>query len=141
MAREIERNWGGGSTGRFVVFTGGEPLLQLDEALIHEVKEHGFEIAVETNGTLQVPCGVDWLCVSPKAGSKVVTVVGDELKLVFPQGGAAPEDFEHLSFRRFYLQPKDGPQLSENTQAAIKYCLEKPLWRLSIQCHKVLGIP
>ena len=141
LACEIARIWGKGDMGRFVVFTGGEPLLQLDEKLIAEVKKFDFEIAVETNGTLKVPSGVDWLCVSPKYGGELVVVTGDELKLVFPQRGVTPEDFEHLNFGRFYLQPMDGEHLAENTQGAIRYCLENPLWRLSIQSHKVVGIP
>jgi 7-carboxy-7-deazaguanine synthase len=125
----------------FVVLTGGEPLLQLDAPLIDALHERGFEIAVETNGTHPVPEGVDWICVSPKAGAKLVQCSGHELKLVFPQPGLSPEDMEGLAFDHFFLQPMDGPRLVENTVLAINYCKSLPLWRLGIQTHKVLGIP
>ncbi len=124
-----------------VVCTGGEPLLQLDDALVHALHRAGFEVAIETNGTMQPPGGVDWVCVSPKAGAELVLSAGDELKLVFPQVGAEPEHFEGLAFRQFFLQPMDGPALHENTQEAVRYCLEHPRWRLSLQTHKLLGIP
>jgi 7-carboxy-7-deazaguanine synthase len=128
-------------TRRFVVCTGGEPLLQLDRELIDALHARGFEVAVETNGTLPPPDGIDWLCVSPKAGSALLLDRGDELKLVYPQPGAEPERFEGLAFTRFYLQPMDGPDLERNTGAAVRYCLHHPRWRLSLQTHKLLGIP
>jgi 7-carboxy-7-deazaguanine synthase len=125
---------------RFVVCTGGEPLLQLDDALVAALHREGFVIAIETNGTQPAPDGIDWICVSPKAEAEVVLDTGDELKLIFPQRGAAPERYEHLEFDHFFLQPMDGPQRSENTALAIRYCLEHPRWRLSLQTHKLLGI-
>jgi 7-carboxy-7-deazaguanine synthase len=125
---------------RFVVCTGGEPLLQLDAALVQALHHQGFEVAVETNGTIQPPEGVDWLCVSPKAGAELIVRAGDEIKLVFPQAGAEPIDFEGLGFRHFFLQPMDGPERNANTAAALQYCLEHPRWRLSLQTHKLLGI-
>jgi 7-carboxy-7-deazaguanine synthase len=127
--------------GRFVVCTGGEPLLQLDPPLIDALHACGFEIAVETNGTIAAPRGLDWICVSPKAGTELKQRTGDELKLVYPQTGAEPAAFEALSFRHFFLQPMDGPNREANTQAAMKYCLDHPRWRLSLQTHKLLGIP
>lgn len=126
---------------RFVVCTGGEPLLQIDAALIDALHEVGFEIAVETNGTVAAPGGIDWICVSPKAGTQLVQRSGDELKLVYPQAGVDPEDFELLPFRHFFLQPMDGPQVAANTEQAVRFCLEHPQWRLSLQTHKLLGIP
>jgi len=126
---------------KFVVCTGGEPLLQLDAALIAELHVRGFEIAVETNGTIEAPAGIDWICVSPKAGAELEQRTGDELKLVYPQEGAEPEVFEGLPFRHFFLQPMDGPRREANTQAAIRYCLEHPQWRLSLQTQKFIGIP
>jgi 7-carboxy-7-deazaguanine synthase len=126
---------------RFVVCTGGEPLLQLDAPLLAALHARGFEVAVETNGTLPPPPGIDWLCVSPKAGADLVAVQGDELKLVFPQEGAEPERFAALQFRHFFLQPMDGPVRDANTAAAVRYCLSHPRWRLSLQTHKLLGIP
>lgn len=128
----------------YIVCTGGEPLLQLDDALLAALHNRGFEVAIETNGTQPVPQGnqrIDWICVSPKAGSSLVLVQGDELKLVYPQPGAEPERFADLSFRHFFLQPMDGPLREENTQQAIRYCLRHPGWRLSLQTHKLLGIP
>lgn len=130
-----------GGNSPFVVFTGGEPLLQLDEALLTAIHLLGFETAMETNGTRLPPPGLDWICVSPKAGADLVLRRGDELKLVFPQPGAEPELFERLDFRHFFLQPMDGPDLDRNTQLALRYCLEHPRWRLSLQIHKILGIP
>ena len=124
-----------------MVLTGGEPLLQLDAPLIAALHTLNFEIAVETNGTIQAPAGSDWLCVSPKAGAKLRQLNGDELKLVYPQPGIDPADFETLPFRHFFLQPMDGPGRDANTQAALRYCLDHPLWRLSLQTHKFLGIP
>jgi 7-carboxy-7-deazaguanine synthase (Cx14CxxC type) len=126
---------------RFVVCTGGEPLLQLDAPLLGSLHDAGFEVAVETNGTLPPPPGIDWLCVSPKAGAKLVVQTGDEIKLVYPQSGAEPERFERLPFRHFFLQPMDGPERQANTDAALRYCLAHPRWRLSLQTHKLLGIP
>ncbi|HET8633320.1 MAG TPA: 7-carboxy-7-deazaguanine synthase [Gemmatimonadales bacterium] len=126
--------------GRYVVCTGGEPLLQLDEPLIEALHAHGFAIAVETNGTQPAPSGLDWICVSPKAGAPLVLTEGDELKLVYPQSGAQPEQFSALAFRHFFLQPMDGPDLAANTAAATSYCLAHPQWRLSLQTHKLLGI-
>ena len=124
-----------------IVCTGGEPLLQMDEPLVSAFHHLGFEVAVETNGTLLPPSGIDWICVSPKAGVELKLRKGDELKLVFPQEGLKPEIFESLDFRFFFLQPKDGPEKKENTQRVIQYCLEHPKWRLSLQLHKIIGIP
>jgi 7-carboxy-7-deazaguanine synthase len=144
LAERIRATWSeqAGSGGRpFVVLTGGEPLLQLDVALIQALHAQGFEIALETNGTLSVPAGVDWICVSPKAGAELVQQSGAELKLVFPQPGLSPDDLDHLAFKHFFLQPMDGPHLQEHTRQAIAYCKTKPRWRLSIQTHKLLGFP
>ena len=124
-----------------VVCTGGEPLLQLDTPLVEAFHREGFEVAVETNGTRRVPAGVDWVCASPKAGADFLLTRGDELKLVFPQPGAEPERFERLDFKHFFLQPMDGPDRDANTRLAIDYCLARPRWRLSLQTHKLLGIP
>lgn len=135
----IRAKWPGGGRA-LVVFTGGEPLLQLDEPLIAAVHGAGFEIAVETNGTIAPPPGIDWLTVSPKAGTELVTTSGNELKLVFPQNGAEPDRFERLAFEHFYLQPLDGPDAAECTRRAVAYCLAHPHWRLSVQVHKVVGI-
>jgi 7-carboxy-7-deazaguanine synthase len=130
-----------GDTGRpFVVCTGGEPLLQLDEPLIEALHAAHFEIAVETNGTQPAPAGLDWVCVSPKARAPLVLTSGDELKLVFPQEGGEPERYEHLDFDHFFLQPMDGPDVETNTRLAVDYCLRNPRWRLSLQTHKRLGI-
>ena len=125
---------------KFVVCTGGEPLLQLDAALIDALHALGFEIAVETNGTVYAPAGIDWLCVSPKAGAGLVQQGGNELKLVFPQAGFDPADFESLPFRNFFLQPMDGPDRMRNTELAVGYCMDHPQWRLSLQTHKFVGI-
>jgi 7-carboxy-7-deazaguanine synthase (Cx14CxxC type) len=143
LAAAIEDKWpkGGIEGKRFVVCTGGEPLLQLDRAFIDAVHRYGFEIAVETNGTVAAPAGLDWLCVSPKAGSVLVQRSGDELKLVYPQVGAEPGNFESLAFKHFFLQPMDGPDREANTEMAVQFCLRHPLWRLSLQTHKFLGIP
>ena len=126
---------------RLVVCTGGEPLLQLDPPLIAAFHAQGFEVAVETNGTLPAPPGLDWVCVSPKAGHPLAQTTGAELKLVFPQPGVDPARYEGLAFERFLLQPMDGPAHGENTRAAIAYCLAHPRWRLSVQTHKYLGLP
>jgi 7-carboxy-7-deazaguanine synthase (Cx14CxxC type) len=125
---------------RFLVCTGGEPLLQLDRKLIDALHDQHFEIAVETNGTIEVPQGIDWVCVSPKSGSELIVRDGDEIKLVYPQAGAEPESYVHLTFRHFFLQPMDCPSIGHNTQLALKYCLAHPQWRLSLQIHKQLGI-
>ena len=124
----------------YVVCTGGEPLLQLDAPLIRALHDRGIEVGVETNGTLPLPDGLDWVCVSPKAGSELVADRGDELKLVFPQPGAMPENFLETRFDHYYLQPMDGPRQAENTALAVDYCLKNPRWRLSMQTHKYLGI-
>lgn len=129
------------SARRLVVCTGGEPLLQLDDPLVEALHAVGFEVAVETNGTRPAPADLDWICVSPKAGTDLALKTGHELKLVFPQEGAAPELFESLSFEHFFLQPMDGPDRSTNTAEAVHYCLSHPKWRLSLQTHKLLGIP
>lgn len=126
---------------KFVVLTGGEPLLQLDAAAIDALHDRGFVVAVETNGTVAAPAGIDWLTVSPKAGAPLVQICGNELKLVYHQPGAEPSDFEHLAFDLFYLQPMDGPDAAEMTRRAIAYCLKNPRWRLGLQTHKLLGIP
>jgi 7-carboxy-7-deazaguanine synthase len=142
LARAVDGAWPVAHPGpRFVVCTGGEPLLQLDEELIAALHQAGFEVAVETNGTLPAPAGIDWLCVSPKAGTRLLLRSGDEFKLVYPQAGGEPERFERLAFQHFYLQPMDGPEREANTAAALRYCLAHPRWRLSLQTHKLLGIP
>jgi 7-carboxy-7-deazaguanine synthase (Cx14CxxC type) len=140
LADAVERAWTGGAGDRLVVLTGGEPLLQLDEPLIAALHARGFSLALETNGTLAAPPGVDWICVSPKADAEVVQTSGQELKLVYPQPGIDPARFESLGFERFLLQPMDGPEREANTRAAIAYCLAHPRWRLSVQTHKYLGI-
>ena len=146
LAARIEASWqavssAGPSAGRkFVVCTGGEPLLQLDRPLIDALHARGFEVAVETNGTIAAPDGIDWLCVSPKAGAELVQTSGDELKLVYPQAGAPPESYAGLAFRHFFLQPMDGPLRLENTEQALHYCLGHPAWRLGLQTHKFVGI-
>ncbi|NHO33161.1 7-carboxy-7-deazaguanine synthase [Acetobacter fallax] len=142
LAKAIAGTWPApGRDRRFVVFTGGEPLLQLDSALIDAVHEQGFTIAVESNGTIAAPPGIDWLCISPKAGSTLVQKHGQELKLVYPQTSFNPRDFLALDFEQFWLQPMDGPDQKANTEAATRYCLENPRWRLSLQTHKLIGIP
>jgi len=142
LADAIGAAWpAGASASRFVVCTGGEPLLQLDEVLVESLHARGFRVAVETNGTQAVPRGVDWVCVSPKAGAALRVERGDELKLVFPQTGAEPELFERMQFKHFFLQPMDGPVRAANTRLVVDYCLGHPRWRLSLQIHKLLGIP
>jgi len=162
LADAIDRSWAGeghdaregasslrstslanGSTGlpkKYVVCTGGEPLLQVDEDLISELHQRGFDVAVETNGTRPAPLSLDWVCVSPKAGAPLVQTTGSELKLVYPQDNAPPEKFEQLDFRHFFLQPMDGPDTDRNTERAIEYCLRHPRWRLSLQTHKLVGL-
>ena len=125
----------------YVVCTGGEPLLQLDPPLIDAFHRRGFEVGVETNGTIEAPAGLDWICVSPKAGAELVQRRGDELKLVYPQAGLVPEMLENLAFSAFLLQPMDGPEREANTRAAAAYCLARPKWRLSVQTHKWIGLP
>lgn len=141
LAAHVAARWIGREGRRLAVCTGGEPLLQLDAPLIAALHAHGFEVAVETNGTIAAPCGLDWICVSPKSTAALIQRGGDELKLVFPQADARPEQFEALEFRHFFLQPMDGPSRKENTAAAAAYCLDHPRWRLSVQTHKLIGIP
>ncbi|HVH69233.1 MAG TPA: 7-carboxy-7-deazaguanine synthase [Gemmatimonadales bacterium] len=144
LGRAVAARWpaaGRGGARPFVVCTGGEPLLQLDAALVDALHGAGFEIAIETNGTLPVPAGIDWICVSPKARAQLVQRSGNELKLIFPQDGAEPERYARLDFRHFFLQPMDGPQRARNTELAAAYCLAHPQWRLSLQMHKLVGLP
>ena len=144
LASAVTGHWPGDAEGeRWVVCTGGEPLLQLDDAAVGALHARGFAVAVETNGTLPAPAGLDWLCVSPKAAAPMVQTSGDELKLVYPQAEAEaqPERFVDMDFSRFYLQPKDDDRAAENLQAVVRYCLAHPRWRLSMQTHKIAGIP
>jgi 7-carboxy-7-deazaguanine synthase (Cx14CxxC type) len=141
LARAITLAWGDEAKNRFVVLTGGEPLLQVDNTLIEAIHTDGFEIAVETNGTVELPIGLDWVCVSPKAGAEWKVRMGDELKLVYPQEKLRPEDLGEFRFRHLWLQPMDGPNRVENTVRAVQYCLKNPQWRLSLQTHKLIGIP
>ena len=136
----IEAEWAGAPANRYVVLTGGEPLLQVDQKVVDALHDRGFEIAIETNGTQPAPQGLDWICVSPKADAELVLLSGNELKLVFPQEKAAPERFEHLAFEHFFLQPMDSPTAATNLEAAINYCTQNPRWRLSLQSHKLIGI-
>lgn len=141
LATSIERAWRGDRDDRrFVVCTGGEPLLQVDDRLIDALHDRGFTVAVETNGTRPAPESIDWICVSPKAGADLVQLSGNELKLVYPQPDAPPENFETLAFDHFFLQPMDGPRTAENTRVAIDYCMTHPRWRLSVQTHKIVGV-
>lgn len=140
LAEAVSAYWPGGGA-RYAVCTGGEPLLQLDEALIAALHARGFEVAVETNGTLPLPHGIDWVCVSPKAGTELAVTGGDELKLIYPQPGAEPARYAALAFRYFYLQPLDDPEREAHTQATVDYCLAHPQWWLSLQSHKDLGLP
>jgi 7-carboxy-7-deazaguanine synthase (Cx14CxxC type) len=141
LAAAVAAAWEGAPENRLVVLTGGEPLLQVDAALIEALHDAGFAIALETNGTIAAPAGVDWVCVSPKADAALAQTAGQELKLVYPQDGVDPARFETLAFERFALQPMDGPDREAATRAAIAYCLAHPRWRLSLQTHKYLGIP
>jgi 7-carboxy-7-deazaguanine synthase (Cx14CxxC type) len=142
LADAVLAAWPPGAGGTpYVVCTGGEPLLQLDAPLVDALHQRGIAVAVETNGTQQAPPGLDWICVSPKAEAPVVLTAGNELKLVYPQPQALPERFEHLAFEHFYLQPMDGPRREANTEAAVRYCLAHPRWKMSLQTHKLLGIP
>ncbi len=140
LAGAIDGLWATGQSRRFVVLTGGEPTLQVDAPLVDALHVLSYTIAIETNGTRVVPSGIDWICVSPKAGVPLEQDRGDELKLVFPQGALDPQTFEHLAFDHFFIQPCDGPDLAKNTSAAIAFCLAHPRWRLSTQTHKTLGI-
>lgn len=141
LAAAVCAAWGSHEEGRLVVCTGGEPLLQLDLPLIDALHELGFEIAIETNGTLAAPKGIDWICVSPKGNQPLLQRRGNELKLVYPQSENKPEQFEGLEFDHFFLQPMDSPAQAENIAAATRYCLSNPKWRLSLQTHKMIGIP
>lgn len=144
LAQAVASQWPSDASSRgrrFVVCTGGEPLLQLDSAAIDALHGLDFQVAIETNGTQVPPPGIDWICMSPKAGAPLRLTTGDELKLVYPQSTALPTRFEHLDFDHFFLQPMDGPDRERNTQLALAYCLEHPQWRLSLQTHKMLGIP
>jgi 7-carboxy-7-deazaguanine synthase (Cx14CxxC type) len=141
LAQAIEDCWGDERADRFVVLTGGEPLLQVDAPVIAALKSAWFEIAVETNGTISAPAGLDWICVSPKAGAPLAQRSGHELKLVYPQAAIRPDEVAEFEFDEFWLQPMDGPARAENTQAAVAYCLANPRWRLSLQTHKMIGIP
>ena len=143
LAAAIQEKWPSGSAPakRMVVCTGGEPLLQLDATLIEALHACNFEIAVETNGTVVAPEHLDWICVSPKAGAPLLQTSGNELKVVYPQSGIDPEDFVQLQFNYFFLQPMDGPNLAANMEQAVQYCLKHPVWRLSLQTHKIVGIP
>lgn len=141
LAEAVNAKWPSGAGGEpMVVCTGGEPLLQLDDQAVAALKERGFYVAVETNGTIQPPPGIDWLCVSPKAGAELVVHSGDELKLVFPQAESDPQAFENLDFGTFRLQPMDGPDIEANTRRTVDFCLQHPRWQLSLQTHKYLGI-
>ncbi len=141
LAEAVASRWPTGAGGRpYVVCTGGEPLLQLDAPAVSALHARGFEVAVETNGTQPVPAGIDWVCVSPKADAALVVTGGDELKLVYPQELAPPDRFTGLRFTHFLLQPMDGPRLTDNTAAAVAYCLANPRWRRSVQTHKVTGV-
>ena len=141
LADAIAHCWAGGPAQRYVVVTGGEPLLQLDAKLIEALHRRDFTIAVETNGTIEAQAGIDWICVSPKAGAAFRQRHGHELKLVFPQDALDPASFETCDFQHFFLQPMDGPDRARNTEAAVAYCLAHPRWRLSVQAHKMIGIP
>ncbi len=144
LARAVAEKWPANVSARarkLVVCTGGEPLLQMDDALVTALHAQGFEIAIETNGTQEPPAGIDWICVSPKVGALLALTHGNELKLVYPQVGGEPERFADLDFEQFFLQPMDGPDRERNTELALSYCLSHPQWRLSIQTHKLLGIP
>lgn len=140
LAKQVAALWPVDQEHKFIVCTGGEPLLQLDAPLINALHQRGFRIAIETNGTLEVPQGIDWICVSPKAGAPLRQTDGNELKLVYPQEGLDPKDFEAMEFERFSLSPMDGLNHAANTQKAIAYCLANPHWHLSLQTHKIIGI-
>jgi 7-carboxy-7-deazaguanine synthase len=141
LASAVLGAWTGGSGNRLVVLTGGEPALQVDDALVGALHDEGFRIAIETNGTLPVTEGIDWICVSPKAGTTVVQTWGDELKLVYPQAGLMPDSVKPYTFGHRFLQPMDGPEQDRNIEAAVRFCKSNPEWRLSLQTHKLIGIP
>lgn len=141
LADHVAAVWGPSGAHRFVVCTGGEPALQLDDEAIAALHARDFEIAIETNGTVALPEGIDWVCMSPKAGTEIVVTAGDEVKIVYPQEGLDPADFESMDFDNFLLSPMDGPDRAAATRAAVDFCLARPRWRLSVQTHKVLGIP
>ena len=145
LSKVIATNWKSNAisngTTPFVVCTGGEPLLQMDEPFIQSLHKHGFQVAIETNGTRLPPPGIDWICCSPKIGAELVMLSGDELKFVYPQFGADPQQFVNLDYQHFFLQPMDGPDKKKNTELAMEYCRTHPRWRLSLQTHKILGIP
>lgn len=142
LANAVKALWAGDASGKpLVVCTGGEPLLQLDEALVKAFHDAGLEIAVESNGTVMPPEGIDWLCISPKIGSEMIVTKGQELKLVYPQAGGDPAQFEHLAFDHFFLQPMDCEVQADNTRKAVAYCKAHPKWRLSLQTHKYIDIP
>lgn len=142
LAEKVASLWPANQSGKpYVVCTGGEPLLQLDEKLITAFHDCDFEVAVETNGTIEAPKGIDWICMSPKANTEIIIQKGHELKLVFPQTGAEPSKYEGLDFDNFFLQPMDSPEKEKNTALTLAYCLEHPKWRLSLQTHKLLDIP
>ena len=140
LANRCEEIWQGGPDHRLIVCTGGEPMLQLDKPLVEAFKARGFEVAIETNGTLAVLPDIDWICVSPKAGSELKQLTGNELKLVVPQVGQVPEDFAGLDFEHFFIQPMESENTDANTEWAVEYCRTHPQWRLSLQTHKILGI-
>ena len=141
LINKIDSEWPKSQPNKYVVFTGGEPALQITKALVYELQIKGFEVAIETNGTLELPDNIDWVTVSPKADTKISVTSGNELKLVFPQTENNPDNFIHMDFEEFYLQPKDGDERHINTQKTIQYCLENPEWNLSLQTHKYMGIP
>jgi 7-carboxy-7-deazaguanine synthase (Cx14CxxC type) len=141
LAAAVLAAWTGGAENRLVVLTGGEPALQVDTELVDALHDEGFRIAIETNGTLTLPDGIDWICVSPKAGSTVIQTRGDELKLVYPQPSLLPDSVATFTFTHRFLQPMDGPDQEKNTEAAVRYCKSHPEWRLSLQTHKLIGIP
>ncbi|MEM6900422.1 MAG: 7-carboxy-7-deazaguanine synthase [Pseudomonadota bacterium] len=143
VADHIEEIWSTHATGGtpYVICTGGEPLLQLDPPLIEELHQRGFEVGVETNGTIAAPAGLDWICVSPKANATMLQTSGNEIKLVYPQPLAMPDRFEEMEFENFFLQPMDGPDSAQNVEATADYCMKNPKWRLSLQTHKLIGLP
>lgn len=141
LVQAMERLWPDNASKKFLVCTGGEPLLQMDTELIKELHKHDFLVAIETNGTLLPPDGIDWICVSPKAGAEFRLKYGDELKIVYPQNGLNLKDYEHLQFKNFYLQPMDGINAEHNTRLTVEYCLQNPKWKLSLQTHKIINIP
>ncbi len=140
LAQKVNEMWPEDSDFKYIVCTGGEPLLQLDETLIKELHKQNFEVAVETNGTIEIPPGIDWVCMSPKANTDILVTSGNEIKIVYPQLGIDPKKFEKYNFQHFYLQPMDSPEQEENTLQTIIYCKQNPQWRISLQTHKILGI-